>query len=365
MSIPDLRQADNGYWYIHWTEGRRSRRESTRTKELSKAKAYLAQFLLIEQQAPTAADQVFTASDLWRIYREKHGPKVANPAALDYSWKNLSVHFGDLALAEINQDVVDAYERKRTAGKIGRRAQASSVGLELRHLKACFGWCADPSRKIITKAEIPHFHTPAGNAPKDRWLKTEEIQRLIAAAAEMRKDKSRLSRAERFLWLALETAGRKTALYELTWDRVDFETGVIHLNVPGRQQTKKKRADVPISKALRPVLERAYQERTGNYVLDHKADLWRSIQRISVRAGLAPANYVNRAGAALRTGISPHTLRHTAATHMARRGVPLWKIAKILGNSLHMVEKVYAKHCPDDLREAVDMISGGVLEVAE
>jgi hypothetical protein len=50
---------------------------------------------------------------------------------------------------------------------------------------------------------------------------------------------------------------------------------------------------------------------------------------------------------------------------MARRGVPLWTIAKVLANTLAMVERVYAKHAPDDLRDAVGMISGGALVAAE
>jgi integrase len=65
------------------------------------------------------------------------------------------------------------------------------------------------------------------------------------------------------------------------------------------------------------------------------------------------------------TGISPHVFRHTAATQMARRGIPLFLIAKALGNSMRMVERVYAKHAPDDLRAAMDMISRDELEPAE
>ncbi len=44
---------------------------------------------------------------------------------------------------------------------------------------------------------------------------------------------------------------------------------------------------------------------------------------------------------------------------MARRGVPLWKIAGILGNTMQMVEQVYAKHSPDGLADAVEHISAG------
>ena len=47
------------------------------------------------------------------------------------------------------------------------------------------------------------------------------------------------------------------------------------------------------------------------------------------------------------------------------RAVPLWIIAKVLGNSLAMVERTYAKHCPDDLRQAVDTITGGAVEMGQ
>lgn len=92
-----------------------------------------------------------------------------------------------------------------------------------------------------------------------------------------------------------------------------------------------------------------------------KTGLWYTVQRIAIEAGLGQA----AKGQALKaTGISPHVLRHTAATHMARNGVPLWKIAKILGNTLAMVERVYAKWCPDDAAGTVDLISRGLLDAA-
>lgn len=121
---------------------------------------------------------------------------------------------------------------------------------------------------------------------------------------------------------------------------------------------------MPISRGLRPVLERMHAERTGDLVMDHGGDVWATVQAIVVRAGLAPKQPRSSGGAIKGTGISPHTFRHTAATHMARNGVPLWKIAKILGNTLAMVERVYAKWAPDDPAGTVDMIDAGVLETA-
>ena len=188
---------------------------------------------------------------------------------------------------------------------------------------------------------------------------------MLDAAARLRRG-PRLSRGERFLWLALETAGRKQALLDLTWDRVDVETNMIDLDVPGRRRTKKRRAFLPISKALRPVLERAFDERGNDRVLDNGGAVWAAIQHIVVEAGLAGKRKPLKRGQKPKaTGISPHVLRHTAATHMARRKVPLYLIAAILGNSVKMVTDVYAKYAKDDLQEAVDTISGGVLEPAE
>lgn len=243
----------------------------------------------------------------------------------------------------------------------------STVRKDLALLRACFNWCADSSERkaIISAISVPGFPLPPEGAAKDRWLRTEEIQALLSSAAKQRNG-MRLSRGERFLWLALETAGRKAAILDLTWDRVDFETNVIRLHDPKREKTKKVRASVPISKSLRPVLLRAHKERTGQLVMDNKAEVWATVQIIAEGAGYGGPRGPRSNGAKPKaTGISPHVLRHTAATHMARRGVPLWKIAKILGNSLVMTEKVYSHHCPDDLREAIDLISDGALEAAE
>ncbi|MCL2473331.1 MAG: integrase [Alphaproteobacteria bacterium] len=50
-------------------------------------------------------------------------------------------------------------------------------------------------------------------------------------------------------------------------------------------------------------------------------------------------------------------MRHTAATWLVMEGVPLREVARLLGNSEAMVEKVYGKHSPDYLRRAVSALN--------
>ncbi|WP_264820521.1 tyrosine-type recombinase/integrase [Mangrovibrevibacter kandeliae] len=348
---------------MFWSEGRRSERESTGETDEGEAQAYFAQWILDRRNEQSEeAGASAPIADLWALYWARYVEKdVASPATLKYAWQNLAAHFGALTVKQVDQNCVETYEARRAAGAIGRASTSSTVRRELVALRACLNWCADPKRKIIPASALPQFDLPAAGEARDRWLRPAEIDRLLTAAEALRRasrEPGRLSRGERFLRIALETAARKEAIFDLTWDRVDFETNVIHLNVPGRKLTKKRRADVPISAALRPVLLRAYEERANDLVLDNKAEIWATVQVIAEKAGLAPARERENGQKPKATGISPHVLRHTAATHMARRGVPLFKIAKVLGNSVVMVEKVYAKHCPDDLRDAVDAISG-------
>jgi hypothetical protein len=48
--------------------------------------------------------------------------------------------------------------------------------------------------------------------------------------------------------------------------------------------------------------------------------------------------------------ISPHTLRHTAATWLMQNGVDKWEAAGFLGMSVEMLDRVYGHHHPEHLR---------------
>ena len=55
--------------------------------------------------------------------------------------------------------------------------------------------------------------------------------------------------------------------------------------------------------------------------------------------------------------VTPHTLRHTAATWLMQQGVDLWTAAGFLGMTVEVLERVYGHHHPDHLAEAVQGIT--------
>lgn len=58
--------------------------------------------------------------------------------------------------------------------------------------------------------------------------------------------------------------------------------------------------------------------------------------------------------AGLDRTVTPHTLRHTAASWMAEAGIPMSEIAAVLGHrDSRTTERVYARYSPDYLQRAV------------
>jgi integrase len=55
--------------------------------------------------------------------------------------------------------------------------------------------------------------------------------------------------------------------------------------------------------------------------------------------------------------VTPHTLRHTAATWLMQRGVPIWQAAGYLGMSADVLERTYGHHHPDYMRGAAEAIT--------
>src|SRR5262245_44563319 len=54
--------------------------------------------------------------------------------------------------------------------------------------------------------------------------------------------------------------------------------------------------------------------------------------------------------------VTPHTLRHTAATWLMQRGTPTWEASGFLAMSEKMLRDVYGHHHPDFQKEAAENI---------
>lgn len=86
------------------------------------------------------------------------------------------------------------------------------------------------------------FEAPPASPPRDRHLTKAEYKRLLGGCSS--------PHMRLFCVLALTTAARKTAILQLTWDRVDFDRKLIMLGIVG-DKNRKGRATVPMTETVR------------------------------------------------------------------------------------------------------------------
>ena len=334
----DLNEA--GIYEIRWTESRRSKRKSTGTADHGEAQAALGRHLLglAEEKKVSVCNvaSVLEAYDLEHV-QERVVAKDRQEGCIAV----LKAGLGHLDVQQLTPAAILEYRKDRKAGKVnGHVAGDSTLRRELNCLIAAINHAARHRR--IPQAEVPHIALPDAAPPKDLWLTEAQLDKLLETAAKLYPG-DRLSRIYRFVALAAETAARKTSVVTLRWGQVDLQARLIHFQNDGNTRTKKRRVPVPMSDLAFEVLTKAWSERTQDeWVLDTPYSVQHHFDMLKAAAGEAFAD------------VTPHTLRHTWATHAARAGVPLFEIAGVLGDTLATVMRVYAHHCPDHLRGAVN-----------
>ena len=323
-----------GKFVVSWWEDGRRKRYRLDADTLGDAERE-ARDVILRETAPSGG---VTVSALWSEYmNDRNGRAIEQ--TMRSTGKALLTHLGALRPEQITTEDCRSYHKTRAAS--GR--SAGTIWTELGHLRIVLNW----ARKQGLIERTPHIELPPKPAPKDRYLTRAEIGKLLAAEAEPHINLA--------IQLMLMTGGRVGAILELTWDRVDLERGQINLRLDA-SGPRKGRAIVPVNSTLRAALVTARQAALSDHVIE-----WAGGPVGSIRKGFARA--VENAGL---SGVTPHTLRHTAAVHMAEAGIPMSRISQFLGHSnTSVTERVYARYAPDHLRDAAEALNFGGVRVVK
>ena len=215
---------------------------------------------------------------------------------------------------------------------------------------------------------------PGKGLARERWLSRSEAARFIWACWRYREtqtvhsgplkgqkietDKRPLRHVARFTLIGLYTGTRAGAIATASPYRaegksfVDLEAGIFNRRAIGKRATTKRQTPVPLPDRLLAHLRRwARLDIAKSHFVE-----WNGKPVASVKTGFASG--VRIAGLDVATGnVTPHTLRHTAATWLMQRGASMWQAAGFLGMSEKTLRDTYGHHHPDFLREAADAIS--------
>lgn len=325
---PHLRQIGKTFYICYHRNGR-SQKISARTTDRASAELALAEFIGKAQKAASFS-AVPTIGEILNAY-EKQKEKEGKSEAVRWQIKPLRAFFGSLVAESLTDNVIDAYVSSREGVKPG------TVRRDLTVLVAALNFAK--RKKAI--AEVPKIALPAQSPKREYWITKDEFTRLL-------EESKKTFHLYVFVSLAIGTLARKSALLGLTWDRVDFKTGLIDLVDPDIRQTNKRRSVVPMNETLRAVLLLAKEAAQTNNVVEYHGqpvdDIKKAFARCARRAGLPD--------------VTPHILRHSGATWLAMAGIPMYEIARYLGHTdIKTTYRIYAKYSPDYLRKAAELLA--------
>jgi integrase len=264
-------------------------------------------------------------------------------------------HVGHLTLDAVTYSIVEDLkvrlantplaQRKRVEGKEPKKCSPKWVNYCLQSLYGLL----HAARKRGLIDSVPEFEWLKITQADRRFLDFGEAERLIDAAdGEWRT----------MILVALKTGMRQGELMALHWQDVDLAAGRIvvrrsaYKNKAGAWVvglTKNGRArEIALGDRVLAALK-AHRHLRGPFVFC-TAD-GQMFRRNQTYAPLARA--IKRAGLG---AFGWHTTRHTFASHLAMRGVPLKAVQELMGHATILMTMRYAHLAPDVARDAVKLL---------
>jgi integrase/recombinase XerC len=250
----------------------------------------------------------------------------------------------DELLIAVQTDSVRAY----LAHLNGRHYSKATIARKLATLRSFYKFLVKRDR--VSSNPVSAVRTPKQEKKLPRFLEYEDVKRLL----ETPPVNTWLGARDRAILETLYSTGiRVSELVALNMDDIDFLGEVVHIRGKG----KKERIS-PISSSALQVIQHYMEFRNKRaqsnpnfesrvlFVNKHGRRLsTRSIRRKMDK-------YLKTAG--LDPSISPHTLRHSFATHMLNNGADLRSVQELLGHQSLSTTQVYTHLTTRRLKEVYE-----------
>jgi integrase len=312
---------------------------------------------------PTVADAVTEYVDWLTGHAQR---ERATAAGASTQLARFAARFGSVPLHRVPHDDAAKWQEELLAA-----VAVGTARVYVARVVALYHWHARREARAAAKAAraprplacpLDPDTRPTVTPKRERYLTREEATRVVAATPEA--------------FLAPLACGLLAGLRieEILHLRpeadIDFGRDMLVIQTrgtkgqPGYWRTKTgQRREVPITADLRPLLA-GHLARYGSVAYAfpspahpaHPMDAEtyrRHFRRVVTGAGLVY-------GRTDPNGVVPHTLRHTFASWLVAADVNPYRVAKLLGNSLKMIETTYGHLAPKDNAAAVALLSGAV-----
>jgi integrase len=256
-------------------------------------------------------------------------------------FKNFLVpFFGEKTLLkQITKARIEDYRAERL-----KTVSPRTVNIEINCLMAMLRHAID--RDELEEDYLPKIKKLQEAHGRVRFLTRDEIAAIREAAHAHSPE------MEAYVLLMLFAGLRSGEALSLRWEDIDFGQKVLYITARADWKPKSGKGRViPIPKDLHAFLG-ARQPEIPDAVLvvyGHNTPymLKRRFQAVVIAANLPTSG---------EKAVTAHVLRHTYASYLVMRGVPLYTVSGLLGHSTVKTTEIYAHLAPDHLKAAVQEI---------
>ena len=328
-----------GVW---WTcirhEGRKIQMSlETTNRRLAKSIEAKVRTELIEDcyfEKPIGSKKIF--KDMMTKFMEEHAPKVSVSMRRSYSsyLNHLMPFFGDMNLMSISPKGVSRYKVLRRQ----KGAKPATINRELAMLSKAFN-LAVKEWEWLKENPVSKVPKEKEDNERDRWLTKDDEERLLEYCPTWLKE---------IVVFDLNTGLRQDELLSLEWFRVNLLQRTILIN---KSKNGKPRT-IPLNQTALNLLLNKSEDKVKSV----KGIVFTSSACTKIDASNLRRDYNKALDKAEIEDFKFHDLRHTFATRLAQKGVDLYKISKLLGHKDIRMTQRYAHHCPESLRDGVEIL---------
>lgn len=360
---------------------------------LREAETALAVYIAEKHAAPPSPadrkrdpDQVLV-TEVLAVYASERAPELAGDRTSIAGWiGHLLGFWSEKVLSDVRRSTCREYVAWRTrqfvvrAGvETTRLVSDQTARRELEVLSAAIGWWHGED-KLKARPEV--WLPPKPESPRDALSRSEAAALLMAARGYRREPSGRWRRLPgsskanrahlpRFILIGLYTGSRSAVITSLLWREspnqawVDLDKGMVFRR--GREERDHKTKRRPVVRLSPRLLAHMRRWRSLDEAWEIAAREQHEAQKRKgdppalnavIHHGGEPVAKVKKgfaacvADARLNPDVTPHWLRHTAATWLMEAGVDLFLAASYVGMTAATLEKHYAHHRPDFQAEA-------------
>jgi integrase len=343
-----VRKIRNSWWIDFRVEYVRYRKRSPENSRAG-AEAYeatlrarLARGERIDKPAHDLASELKFEEFAWRwfsdyvITNNKPGEQENKKMALRGS---LVPFFGSLPVSDITSFNIEQYK----AALHKKVVSPKTINNRLAVLRKCLGTAYE---WLELEGRPPRVTLLKCPPPKTDYLSLDECGLLLSCTEGVLQE---------MLLIAMRTGMRRGEIIGLQWSSIDWQTQSImvrhslceYTQELGTTKSNRERY-IPMDADVYRTLFNRKRETGYVFVDEHKKrltgkQLQLHLTRLCRKAGLRHIGW--------------HALRHTFASHLAMRGVPLNAVQALLGHSSITTTMRYAHLAPSTLRAAIELLN--------